>query len=358
MENDNVDKYYISEQYFLNRFDTIHRKYEFNAKSKEEFAVWKEDFRNELREITGISSMLECEPNLSLLESKQMDGYTRSKYIIETEPEIIMPFYVLIPDDLKEGERRPAILALHGHISNGKHAVAGESFGDPRMEETIKTHNYDYGIQYVKEGFIVFCPDARGFGERREKYYQGNDKILYSSCEYLNRMAIVLGQSATGMWTWDLMRLLDYIETRDDVLSDKIGCAGLSGGGLQTLWLTALDDRISCCVISGYFYGYKQSLLEVLHCACNYVPHLYELADIGDVGALIAPRPVLIETGAQDGLNGRDGLDNVIPQVEKIKVAARIFWLEENVCHDIFEGQHRWNGTKAIPWMKKHLLLE
>ena len=54
--------------------------------------------------------------------------------------------------------------------------------------------------------------------------------------------------------------------------------------------VTALDDRVKCAVVSGYFYGYKQSLLEQhQNCSCNYVPRLYEHVDMGDVGALIAP---------------------------------------------------------------------
>jgi hypothetical protein len=62
--------------------------------------------------------------------------------------------------------------------------------------------------------------------------------------------------------------------------------------------LTALYYRIKAAVISGYFYGYKQSLLEMPdNCSCNYVPHLWEKVDMGDMGALIAPRTLLIETG-------------------------------------------------------------
>jgi hypothetical protein len=169
-------------------------------------------------------------------------------------------------------------------------------------------------------------------------------------------MAVPLGQTVTGMWVWDLMRLIDYIETREDCISECIGCAGLSGGGLQTLWAAALDERISCSVISGYFYGYKQSLLEMPDaCSCNYVPRLWEKVDMGDIGALIAPRPLLIETGNQDELNGREGIGNVIPQVEITKKAYSLYKAEENLYHHIFNGGHRWNGEKAVPWLIKWL---
>ena len=169
-------------------------------------------------------------------------------------------------------------------------------------------------------------------------------------------MAISLGFSLTGMWTWDLKCLIDYIETRDDCDSNKIGCGGLSGGGLQTLWITAMDERIKCAIVSGYFYGYKDSLLRLSgNCGCNYVPHLWENVDMGDLGALIAPRPLLIETGNNDPLNGERGLLNVTEQVDIALRAYRLFDAEDKLCHYIFEGQHIWNAKKSYEFINKYL---
>ncbi|MCX7706150.1 MAG: hypothetical protein N2115_07870, partial [bacterium] len=138
---------------------------------------------------------------------------------------------------------------------------------------------------------------------------------------------------------------------------NKIEVVALSGGGLQTLWATALDDRINCAVISGYMYGYKESLLEMCtNCSCNYVPHLYEYMDMGDIAAMIAPRPLLIETGTKDPLNGRSGLKNVYSQTSIIKRAYKILGCEKNFKHVVFEGEHRWHGLQSIPWVKQHLL--
>ena len=82
-------------------------------------------------------------------------------------------------------------------------------------------------------------------------------------------MALGLGQTVAGMWTWDLMRLIDYIATRADCIPARVGCAGLSGGGLQTLWLSALDERVNCTVVSGNFFGFKDSLLRQIRCHCS-----------------------------------------------------------------------------------------
>jgi hypothetical protein len=170
-------------------------------------------------------------------------------------------------------------------------------------------------------------------------------------------MAYPLGQTVTGMWTWDIHRLIDYIQSRSDCLPDRIGCAGLSGGGLQTLWSTALDDRIRCAIISGYFYGYKEALLEMpQNCSCNYVHKLYEYSDMGDIAAMIAPRPLLIESGTMDPLNGAGGIGNVSSQVEIVRQAYRLFNSEHSIKHYTFQGEHRWDGQEAVAWMKRSLM--
>jgi len=161
-----------------------------------------------------------------------------------------------------------------------------------------------------------------------------------------------LGQTVTGMWVWDLMRLADYVETRGDCDAKRMGCAGLSGGGLQTLWFTALDDRVKAAVVSGYFYGVKESLLDMHgNCSCNYVPHLWENADHGDLGALIAPRPLMIQSGDQDPLNGADGLDNVRPQIAIAHKVYEILGAPDYPKHDVFSGPHRWDSTNTVPFL-------
>lgn len=323
-----------------------------NVTSIDAWRFWRTELLAKLEELTGYATMLRTDLNALITEERTFDGYIRQRVEISTEPGVIMPFYVLIPTT--GPGPFPALLTPHGHSSGGKYAVANERVNDA-VAKTIDEHNYDYGVQFVRAGFIVFAPDARGFGERQE-VAASRSGILASSCREINNMAYPLGQTVTGMWAWDLHRLIDYVETREDADVERLGCAGLSGGGLQTLWATALDERIRAAVISGYLYGYKESLLD-LHgnCSCNYVPHLYEYADMGDIAALIAPRPLLVETGDEDPLNGASGLDNVYPQVEMARSAYRLLGVEGMLVHDVFHGPHRWNGVEAIPFMQRHL---
>jgi dienelactone hydrolase len=158
------------------------------------------------------------------------------------------------------------------------------------------------------------------------------------------------------MWAWDLMRLADYVETRPECDARRLGCAGLSGGGLQTLWFAALDERVQCAVVSGYLYGYKDSLLKLAtNCSCNYVPHLWKLADMGDLAALIAPRPLLVETGTRDALNGERGAANVTEQLAITRQAYRLLGAPDRLAHDLFEGEHMWHGECALPWLDRWL---
>lgn len=350
-----MENYYTSQQHFEKTFEKTDRSYRFQAENKKEFDIWSRSLREKLHQLIGTDLMQRCDPNPVVVEEVSCQGYIRKKVLIHTEPDVVMPFYILIPEGLKSGEKRTAVIACHGHDSNGKSAVAGVR-EDKEVVRSIEEYNYNYGEILAQMGYVVFAPDARGMGERRERYFQGSTskEKMSSSCDYLNAIAMPLGQTVTGMWVWDLMRLVDYALSSEYVKA-HIACVGLSGGGLQSLWLGALDERIECCVVSGYFYGFRESLLIDFNCFCNYVPDLWRTVDIGDIGALVSPRPFLIETGDEDHLNGLSGLENVLPQVEVVRKAMKINGKEDHLFHDIFRGKHRWNGEHAYPWIMAHM---
>lgn len=346
--------YFTAQRYFEKRYDKEGGKLAFRAKTIDEWRGWHRRLVTKLMSLTGYDTMQACPLLPRVTERIEKETYARERVEIQTEAGIIMPFYVLIPKE-QAGNKRPVVIAPHGHDSGGKITIAG-CVEIPGIADRVRDYNYDYGVQFVNEGFNVFCPDARGFGERREWTGQGDDKLFASTCLQLNQMAYPLGQTVAGMWAWDISRLIDYIQSRKDCDSRRIGCAGLSGGGLQTLWAAAIDNRIACAVISGYFYGFKESLLKLSsNCSCNYVPHLWEYADVGDMAALIAPRPLLIETGARDPLNGESGLENVERQYRTTKKAYALLKAQDRLAHDVFDGEHMWHGAKAIPWMKRWL---
>ncbi len=344
--------FFQSQAYFQARYDTVGRRMGFHATNLEEWRVWKHDLLGILHELLGLDRMIPCQATPRITEEIQCDGYCRQRVEIDTEPGVTMPLYVLIPNEAHGP--LPPLIAAHGHLSGGKISPAGVT-EIPGVSEAVLQFNYDYGVKCAQRGYLVFCPDARGMGERRESLYEAPESFFSRSCDQLTNMAVPLGITVIGMWTWDLMRLLDYIQTRPECQGQEIGCIGLSGGGLQTLYLAALDERVACAVVSGYFYGVRDSLLSLCCCDCNYVPHLWKYIDMGDLAALIAPRPLLIETGTQDELNGARGILNVLEQVEIARRAYGMLETPDHLYHDIFEGEHRWNGIQAYPWLDRWL---
>jgi len=331
----------------------------FTGSTREEAIDWQKQFRAKYRELIGLGNFESCDLNPKLLGKEDMGSYWREDWTINTEPDVIAPFYALVPKDISPGERRPAVACPHGHGSAGRYSPAGRSDLEV-MKPVIEHYNYDYAVQLAERGAVTFAIDARGFGQRRIQHAQNDrdvpDTFINGSCHMLMIMGYPLGQTVNGMWTWDLMRLLDYIATRGDCDADRIGCAGLSGGGLQTLSLAAVDERVKAAVVSGYFYGVKDSLIRKAgNCDCNCVPHLWEHADMGDVGALIAPRGLFIETGDSDPLNGESGLKNVYSQTAIAKKVFDALSADSRLGHHVFEGEHRWCGEQAIPWLLEQL---
>lgn len=351
--------YYVSLDRMKQRFDAHEKSSAFRAQTLSEYNQWKKCTRIKLRKLTGLNKLKRCELRAQIIGKEELphESFTREKWIIQTEEGVWMPFYLLKPKQALAG-KSPVVIATHGHGSGGKLSTAGV-WEASEVRDVTQRQNYTYGVEMARRGFYVFCPDARGFGERRELKKQGEHPELYMgcSCRELSHMAIGLGLTVTGLWVWDLMRLVDYVKTRPDCNGEKIGCMGLSGGGLQSLWLAALDDRIAFAAVSGYFYGYKDSLLEMnQNCCCNYVPGLWTHVDMGEIGALVAPRPLVIESGTQDHLNGSRGIDNVLEQVAVTRKAYRLFNRECMLIHDVFEGKHRWNGVEVYRAVERCLL--
>ncbi len=344
------EKFFTTAERMLELYRVRARRSAFAARTAAEASEWAGRLRPLLSATVGLDGMAAAPLEPRVTERREEEALTVERVEIQTEPGVIMPLSALIPRRFELP--RPAIIAPHGHLSAGKLAVVGRD-DIPALAETIRKHNYAYGRALALAGFVVFCPDARGFGERREAMHQGKpEDFMHGSCREINNVAISLGLSLTGMWTWDLMRLVDYIGGRPDCVPGRVGCAGLSGGGLQTLWLAALDERIRCAAVSGYFYGYRDSLLKLNgNCSCNYVPGLWRLVDMGDVGALVAPRPLLIETGDTDDLNGERGVANAVEQVAIARRAYELLGAGDRLSHHVFHGPHRWDGTRALPWL-------
>jgi len=336
--------FYTSLQYMKNRYDKVTRQNGLKATSLEEYEVWKDKTRKHLWEMLGLDKMEKGTSAPQILFEDEYEGCFRQKILIETLPEVFMPLYILTPKNVTD--KTKVFITPSGHLGGGVASIIGDR-SNPLVDAKIDNFNYDYGLQLAKRGCIVVAPETIGFGERRELANQKEEDILSCSCYHISHMATPLGMTLAGIQTFDLICLVDYLVSREDIDISNLTCLGFSGGGMQTLWLSAFDERIKNAVISGYMYGYKDALLERNgNCNCNYIPNLWENYDMGDIGALIAPRRLFVQTGDKDHLNGKGGVENVKTQIEIIKKAYALYGAVDMVDHDVFEGPHRWYSDK------------
>ena len=329
----------------LRRYDRFARQMRYAGAGREDFLSWQVKARQQLALLLGLDRM-ECCPlrPRRTEECVLQDGIRRERWLIETEPGVIMPFYLLIPPNAG-AETRP-FLCPPGHGGAGKYSVAGLR-EYTAVSEKIDFYNYDYGMQLARCGYVALCPDCRGFGERREELSDTRELpgALTGDCLRLARMGEPLGIPVLGMLVWDLMRAADFLVQHGEWAYTKVSSLGFSGGAMQTLFLSALDERISLAVVSGYFYGYRDSLLrQSWNCSCNYVPHLWEYFDMGDIASLIAPRPLLIQTCRDDRQNGPRGIENVLEQIKILREAYCLLDAEHHLIHEIYDGRHCWHG--------------
>lgn len=349
---------YSYKQFFRQFYESAPPRYACTAQDAASFLIWKADAGEHLRQMLGLSRLerftagaapFTREPEL--LSSEQEEGYSRHKLRIQTLPGVFMPYYMLIPDGCSDLQPRKTMIAIPAHGAS-KESVAGVLSSPGVKEKLAATPKESYGLQLVKRGFLVFCPDPPGYGERLEpvsmedRAFLGSVPInpLGSSCKNLTMTAEALGLTFAGLVLWDMMRLVDHIAELPFADTARLGCCGFSGGGLYTMWLAAMDERIRLAVISGYLHGAKESILETHLCPCNFVPGLWRDFDLIDIASLIAPRPAFYENGLCDVLNGPKGIDDPIAQFHKIQRAYGLFGKASHVCHRTFHGPHMWYG--------------
>jgi dienelactone hydrolase len=225
--------------------------------------------------------------------------------------------------------------------------------GDER--DTPDGYHKDFGVALCRHGFVVAAPEISCFGERQTDFSYLNTTIgqgVPVTCTHSAMLAFHLGSSVVGLRVYDGKRLIDYLQTRNDVDINRLGAMGISGGGMHTFFSTCVDERIKACVISGYFSTFRDSILAMDHCACNFVPGLHCFGEMYDLVGLIAPRPVLIEAGSRDPIFP---LQAVKQSVARTREVYRVFGAEHQVETDYFEGRHQISGRRAYTFLQEKL---
>lgn len=299
-----------------------------------ELDAWRDRFRSRLLEALGPS--LEVVPlNTETFDDEDAGSYRRTRVVFDAEPAMSVPAYLLVPHDrVAPG---PAVLAVHGH-GPGKDEVCG----------LTASNENDYARRLAERGYLVLAPDLRCFGERAD--WNPPDKY---ACDLNLVHALVAGANPLAQNLWDLARALDLLAGHPLVDPGRLGVVGLSYGGTLALFLAALDSRVRAAVVSGYF----GSLVDAHRvpwnlCGSQVVPRMLEVLDHVDVGALVTPRALLVESGTEDEIFAAQPARDAVAALRRVYEADGAAGALE---HDVFDGGHRWNGARAEPFLDRWL---
>jgi dienelactone hydrolase len=337
---------------------------------------WKKAARSKLLELLQYSPS-QCDPRAETVERVDCGEYLREKVWFNTTPDIRVPAFVLVPKNASKPA--PAIVALHDH--GGFYFWGKEKIVEMPNEHTILTEfkrSYYGGRsianELVKNGYIVVIIDMFYWGERRmildndpedwrtrtatiarERIQAFNSRAGQNE-QLVGRSIFAAGFTWPGVMFWDDVRTVDYLLSRPDVDRKRIGCVGLSVGGLRSCHLAALDDRIKAAVVVGWMTSFPWQLKKHIRNTIGHtkiVPGLYRYLDYPDVASLAMPTPLLVINGSKDSLFHPDG---VRASFDKLHACYEKAGLSEHCRTRLYETPHEFNGemqTEAWDWLKR-----
>lgn len=324
-------------------------RFPFTATTQAEAKAWQATCRPALIDTLGFLDTPPVDFAPEVLEEVDRGDHIRRKIVISTAQGVRMPVYLLIPKGATGP--LPVALAYAGHGYGVYDIVGLWEDGEERWEP--EGYHKDFGTELCKRGFLVAAPEIAGFGERKTDYGYLNTEIgqpIPTTCHNAATYAFMLGKSLVGMRVRDGMRLIDYLATVPEADCRYLCAMGISGGGMLTFFHAAVDERIRATVISGYYSSFRDSILAMNHCTCNFVPGLLNLGEMTDLVGLIMPRPMLIETGTYDPIFP---VATVRKSVERAREICTILGGDgaTAIAVDEFPGRHRINGLRAYDFL-------
>ncbi len=281
------------------------------------------------------------------LETREFPAYRREKFVFQSKPGLYVLGYLLTPTNSKPPFA--AVVCIPGHGRGVDDIVGIDQDGRDRTSKAGYQH--DFAIQVVEHGMAAVAIEAMAFGCRRDPRTKAKG-LGASACQPSAGAALLLGQTMIGWRAWDVMRTIDWIETREELDARRVGCMGISGGGTCTTFTTALEPRIRAALISGYLNTFYDSILSISHCMDNYVPGILNWAEMYDVAGLIAPRPLFVESGEKDEIFPIAASRSSFERVRKVYDCLDAPHL---IQQEVFDGPHSFHGVKGLPFLAEHL---
>ena len=308
---------------YLQRIQSGNRQFAFDPTA--DLAKWQTSARSALVKLIGLEQMREqlagFEPKVLRQEAENMDGgFTRQLCSIETEPGIRVPFYYLVPANVKG--RCPLFIAPHGHDPLGLHSYSG-AYKNGKHREEILAREGNIAEQAARRGFVAIAPATRGLAN---ELLVPDPKGRHGKrpCRAQLIHCLLGGRTPTAERVWDMQRILDWAEQQPEVDPQLIVMTGNSGGGVLTAHTAAIDPRITVAIPSCSFTSVASEEGYIFHCDCCLVPGLRNWGDWKEFAGLIAPRHLLLVHGVKDGLHHRPTVDALGLEVQGIFKSAGV----------------------------------
>jgi dienelactone hydrolase len=321
------------------KFEKWKADYE-QRKTPEQIAEYQKDIRGKFLEAIGPF------PRRAPLKARitgevRRDGYKVEKIIFESQPKHYVSAILFLPDSRRHKAPYPGVLVPCGHSHNGK---AFESY------QTM-------GALLALNGMAALVFDPIDQGERNQMLSELPQLWGTRAHTMVGVGSILLGRNTAWFEIWDGMRAIDYLQSRPEIDSRRIGCTGNSGGGTQTSYLMSLDDRIFAAAPSCYITSFKRLLSTIGPQDAE--QNIYGQLDFGmdhaDYLMMRAPKPTLICAASDDFFDIR-GVWESFRYAKRLYTrmgsAERIDLLENDASHNYNKLQRQ----GVVRWMARWLL--
>ena len=328
-------------------FGMTPQRLRFQARTRQEAEAWQKTLRTKVVELLGGFPAERPPLRAVLLETRSFPTYRREKIVFNSRPGSSVLAYALIPTHAKT----PAstVICVPGHGRGVDDIVGIDEQGRDRTDKAGYQH--DFAIQAVEAGMAALAIEPMGFGCRRDPL-NARQGLSHKACEPVAGSALLVGQTMIGWRVWDVMRTIDYIATRPELDSSRVGCMGISGGGTVTLFATALEPRIRAAMVSGYLNTFRDSIGSLAHCIDNYVPGILNWADMYDIAGLVAPWPLFVESGEKDNIFP---IHASIESFNRAREIYSVFGTTELIEQEVFPGEHSFWGKRGVPFLARRL---
>jgi len=320
---------------------------------------------------------------------EEREGFSVETVRIHASPAYVIPARVLVPSGRRG--RLPAVVALHCHGGQYEWGAAKlvSSPDDPPALVDYRQRLYGgraIAEEMARRGFVVIAIDAFYFGERRlrpdilpaetvpadardafrslatlaEGTREGNaarNRVAGAYEAVVAKTLLAAGASWPGVLAWDDRRTIDYLGTRAEVDPARIGCVGLSGGGLRAAMLGAADPRVRAACVAAWMTSLSGLLPSHArrHTWMAYTPGLRRSLDLPDAAALVAPGALLVQQASRDTLFPMSGMRSAVDRVAAIYAKAGIAERFRGTFHDAPHSFTPAMQEEAFAWLERWL---